>query len=642
MPTLRERKRPASPVASPVSSKRTRGRNKVAEVNLISSDSEAVPASAPPKKKVKAATIKTVENDLDVPSILDDDDDDDVAPGQPKKAASKRKVKAEQDQTAADDSDLPVTFNDSSNVKENPGRAQYAKAEKLVVPVDEACTYNGRVYVDSSSGIIYDAALNQTNASGNNNKFYKIQLLTNDKGMFRTWTRWGRVGANGQSALLGNGSFGDALIHFEKKFKDKSGLSWSDRAAPAKSGKYVFLERNYEPESDMEPDDGPDEAVQKGSGNRSRSASPAKCTLQAPVKSLMELIFNIDYIAETMADMKYDAEKLPLGNLSRSTILRGYQALKDLSALFSDPNLAQSEHGLTYNNAVEELSNRYYSYIPHNFGFSRPPVIRETERLRKEVTLLESLTDMKDTDSILKSEKGGGGVHTLDLRFKGLGMREMSPVDSATDEFTNIADYLVKTRGHTHGHTYEVKDIFRIEREGETKRFQDYVKSNSDRRLLWHGSRATNYGGILSQGLRIAPPEAPVSGYMFGKGVYLADMSSKSANYCCSRLSGDHALLLLCEAELGKPMQELTDASYEAGETAANMGSLSTLGKGLVGPTGWKDASCIHPSLAGVQMPDTNILPTTTNVQNAYLQYNEYICYDVSQVRLRYLLRVTM
>ena len=50
--------------------------------------------------------------------------------------------------------------------------------------------------------------------------------------------------------------------------------------------------------------------------------------------------------------------------------------------------------------------------------------------------------------------------------------------------------------------------------------------------LLWHGSRLTNYVGILSQGLRIAPPEAPVTGYMFGKGIYFADMVSKSANYC--------------------------------------------------------------------------------------------------------------
>jgi len=43
-----------------------------------------------------------------------------------------------------------------------------------------------------------------------------------------------------------------------------------------------------------------------------------------------------------------------------------------------------------------------------------------------------------------------------------------------------------------------------------------------NRQLLWHGSRLTNWAGILSQGLRIAPPEAPSTGYMFGKGVYFA------------------------------------------------------------------------------------------------------------------------
>ena len=46
--------------------------------------------------------------------------------------------------------------------------------------------------------------------------------------------------------------------------------------------------------------------------------------------------------------------------------------------------------------------------------------------------------------------------------------------------------------------------------------------------LLWHGSGLANYVGILSQGLRIAPPEAPVSGYRLGKGVYLADLAEKS------------------------------------------------------------------------------------------------------------------
>jgi hypothetical protein len=30
---------------------------------------------------------------------------------------------------------------------------------------------------------------------------------------------------------------------------------------------------------------------------------------------------------------------------------------------------------------------------------------------------------------------------------------------------------------------------------------------DGERMLLWHGSRSTNFAGILKQGLRIAPPE---------------------------------------------------------------------------------------------------------------------------------------
>lgn len=149
-----------------------------------------------------------------------------------------------------------------------------------------------------------------------------------------------------------------------------------------------------------------------------------------------------------------------------------------------------------------------------------------------------------------------------------------------------------------------MQNIFRIEREGEAARLaaSRFAAVPSDRRLLWHGSRCTNFGGILSQGLRIAPPEAPVSGYMFGKGIYLADMSSKSAMYCCAGDSNRQALLLLCEAEFGRPMLRLTDANYKAGDEAAAKGMVSTLGMGGTGPSKWMDAGLVHPSLKGVQM----------------------------------------
>jgi poly [ADP-ribose] polymerase len=105
---------------------------------------------------------------------------------------------------------------------------------------------------------------------------------------------------------------------------------------------------------------------------------------------------------------------------------------------------------------------------------------------------------------------------------------------------------------------YKIKilDMFEIEREGEKKSFNPLKLKN--KKLLFHGSRFSNFPGILSNGLRIAPPEAPCSGYAFGKGVYLADFAGKSAPYSCPHLSKNEVLLIMCEAALGNP-RELTN-----------------------------------------------------------------------------------
>ena len=57
--------------------------------------------------------------------------------------------------------------------------------------------------------------------------------------------------------------------------------------------------------------------------------------------------------------------------------------------------------------------------------------------------------------------------------------------------------------------TWIILQLFKVDRAGEAKRYKPFKKLQN-RQLLWHGSRITNYAGILSQGLRIAPPEAPV------------------------------------------------------------------------------------------------------------------------------------
>ena len=84
--------------------------------------------------------------------------------------------------------------------------------------------------------------------------------------------------------------------------------------------------------------------------------------------------------------------------------------------------------------------------------------------------------------------------------------------------------------------------------------------------------------------------------------MYLADMSSKSAGYTYHHASGNTGLLLLCDAELGDPMWELTNASYSASTDAIKNGHISTFGKGNLAPPKWKDAAFVHESLRGVNM----------------------------------------
>jgi len=125
-------------------------------------------------------------------------------------------------------------------------------------------------------------------------------------------------------------------------------------------------------------------------------------------------------------------------------------------------------------------------------------------------------------------------------------------LDSKTKDYGMINDYLQSTR---EGRKLTMVDCFELEREGEKKIFNPEKLGN--KKLLWHGSRFSNFVGILSQGMRIAPPEAPSTGYMFGKGVYFADLAGKSAPYCRPELSNGIAVFVLCEVALGNTNEVL-------------------------------------------------------------------------------------
>ncbi|KAH7695766.1 WGR domain containing protein, partial [Aphelenchoides avenae] len=151
--------------------------------------------------------------------------------------------------------------------------------------------------------------------------------------------------------------------------------------------------------------------------------------------------------------------------------------------------------------------------------------------------------------------------------------------------------------------------------------------------LLWHGSRLTNWYGILLHGLRIAPPEAPTTGYMFGKGVYAADCSSKSANYCYPQ-QGIPGLMVLSEFALGET-RDLFDADYDASDLPE--GKHSTRGLGGMGPDP-ADAVMIEDDL---KVPCGKLVEqSAAKEKETSLLYNEYVVYDTKQIRMRYLVEV--
>ncbi|KAL9112482.1 MAG: hypothetical protein Q9227_003324 [Pyrenula ochraceoflavens] len=520
---------------------------------------------------------------------------------------------------------------------------QKAPSRKLDIPVDEGFGAGSdcHVYVDDD-GVIFNGTLNQTNVGNNNNKFYVLQLLVDeDNDRYFTHTRWGRVGEFGQVKTMDSDSLDGALAEYNKKFKDKTGYTWEDRNEPPKAKKYTFIEKNYEADDDDDEDD--KKKVKSEPAND--DSTPSKLPMQT--QRLMELIFNQNHFNSVLEEIGYNADKMPLGKLGKPTLKKGMEHLKELASLIKHPSLAQNKYGISREAAIEDFTNKYYSTIPHVFGRNKPPMINNDDILKREVAMLDTLTDMEVATNIMNADgkqRDAQSVSLLDQRFNSLGMDEMTPLGHSSNEYKKIQDYLIDSASTGHGLRFRLQDVFRIERNGESARFEKsrFAKiKDKNRLLLWHGSRTTNYGGILSQGLRIAPPEAPVNGYAFGKGVYLADVSSKSANYCSSGMSGGVGLLLLVEAELSRPMYEIPTGNSMAQEEAKKHNCISTMGVGRQAPQKWKDASCVHDDLKGVLMPDGKIGDNKKH-QGGYLMYNEYIAYDVAQLRIRYLLRVGM
>ncbi|KAG8550183.1 hypothetical protein GDO81_027891 [Engystomops pustulosus] len=478
---------------------------------------------------------------------------------------------------------------------------------KLPAVKSEAGGLENSCHVLEKGGKIFSATLGLVDITRGTNSYYKLQLIEHDRDS-RYWVfrSWGRVGTTiGSNKLEEMSSKEEAIDHFLNLYQEKTGNAWHSTNFTKYPNKFYPLEIDYGQEDDVV------KKLSEGAG--------AKSKLAKPIQELIKMIFDVESMKKAMVEFEIDLQKMPLGKLSKRQIQSAYSILNEVQQAVSE---SATEARLL------DLSNRFYTLIPHDFGMKKPPLLDNVDYIQAKVQMLDNLLDIEVAYSLLKGGTNDAEKDPIDVKYEKL-KTGIKVVDKESEEAKVIHQYVKNTHAETHNaYDLEIIDIFKIDREGEGQRYKPF-KQLHNRQLLWHGSRTTNFAGILSQGLRIAPPEAPVTGYMFGKGIYFADMVSKSANYCHTIPSNPIGLILLGEVALGN-MHELKAAAHI---TKLPKGKHSVKGLGRTAPD---PAATVQ--LDGVDVPLGK--GSSTNIPDTSLLYNEYIVYDIAQVNLKYLLKL--
>lgn len=436
----------------------------------------------------------------------------------------------------------------------------------------------------------FSCALNQTDITQNCNKFCIMQILHRNNETFFIFSRAGRVGYEGTQSIDCFLDKSLAISEFKKEFLDRTGINWDDRFLHTEdipmAGKYQYILMKYDNQA-----------------THVQVEKEKDLKLPKQVQELIELIHNPDLYKDAQ-DLGLDTKKLPLGDLGKAQIQKAYKILQELNSPSAN---------------INELSSLYYSTIPTACGMSKLPPIDTEEKIKEKIALLELLDDL----CAIKGSKVD--VNTYD-KYNRL-QCNISPVHDA-DTIGLITNYLSTNAGHTHTMKLKLHAVYALEKPEETLHYRKW-ETLHNKQLLWHGTRLANVAGILTGSMKINPIGIPTTGKMFGNGLYFANSSTKSAQYMYTTSLG-LGVLFLCEVALGN-MYELKVAHDV---TALPQGKHSTRGLGIHTP----DIDTHVEIDNNVIVPIGKLQPSDATGKS--LQYDEFIVYDTTQIKLRYLVLV--
>ena len=542
----------------------------------------------------------------------------------------------------------------------------------------------------------WDASLTKVNLQNGiygEYMFYFIQLVHDlGKDMYIVTTQFGRIGEEGANQRSPFNTLDEAKTEFGKIFKSKTGNNWEERSNFERiKGKYMMLSYNkvqLKPNELLKPFD--------------YKKCPQSNLDNTEIHDLLKAFTDNSIIAKAFKESGVDTEFFNYSMLNKETLskARGYlmelylkvQELENIRKInvnlinqnkskdkskskdddksedYSEDQMdldenaskdskitktkkkEQSNNGeiktlkdkteaiISKTNEIMALSSRYYELIPkEKYKNSCILPFDRLDDVKREIQIIDNLTYVEKAVNILLGANNKiNTINPLDYIYNSLQtyfelLRKDSP------EFLTLEKYINNT-----SHGDKLINIFRVTRKGETERINKF-KNLPNHYLLFHGTKIFNLIGIFSNGLKIAPPEAPMTGYMFGKGIYLADMYEKSINYCDiiqetnnNKKANKYSYILLCEAALGniyEPKNKIID--YEK-LPFLNEGYNSLKSISMEGPDPNKNFVCNN----GITIPLGNIVSFRENNMNYATSHPEYIVYDTAQVKIRYIVKM--
>lgn len=316
-----------------------------------------------------------------------------------------------------------------------PSKEEPVTTEKLLM--------KGNSVVDPESGLqdthhilesrkrtaIYSSVLAATDVASNRNSFYKIQVLEGDwvnhaenrkkhagKGSaaYYIFRSWGRIGTSiGGSLLERCENRDEAVDRFLQLFAEKTGNEFM--AQPfVKKPKMMYP---------MEIDVIPQEVTERIIS--SRIAPGSRTSLPEAVQQLIQLIFDVDTMKRALLEFEIDANRMPLGQISKNQLKRGYSILCDLQAIID----GQCSNALK----VHDLSNQFYTLIPHIIGpgNSKLALLDNSHIIKEKLDMLEVLKNLEIASSIIQRDQELGAASNddpLDIHYRSL-KTDISPVD---------------------------------------------------------------------------------------------------------------------------------------------------------------------------------------------------------------------